>query len=149
ADSPEDPQLVGAMLVAVQDFIKDSFRGGSPVERMDYGESAIFIQRGGHLFLAVSVFGEPGDDFEEALREKLAEVEAAYAGVVEAWDGDKESFADVGSLLKPIWEPTSELTRDDVRLATTAREVLMVSESEFFQGFVRVKVAVVNNTSTV
>jgi hypothetical protein len=149
ADAVEDPESVGAMLVAVQDFVKDSFRKNSPVDRMGYGDNVILLEQGGHCMLAVTVFGEPDREFRELLTETIRNVEATYAGVVENWSGNRADFVGVDQVLAPIWRLTADLTRGDVLLATTAREVQMLSGVEFFQGYVRIKVGVVNNTATV
>ncbi len=149
ADAVEDPESVGAMLVAVQDFVKDSFRKNSPVDRMGYGDNVILLEQGGHSMLAVTVYGEPDREFRELLTETIRNVEATYAGVVENWSGNRADFVGVEQVLAPIWRLTADLTRGDVLLATTAREVQMLSGVEFFQGYVRIKVGIVNNTSTV
>ncbi len=149
ADAVEDAESVGAMLVAVQDFVKDSFRRGSPVDRMGYGDNVILIEQGDYALLAVTVFGDPDREFRELLAETVRKVEMTYAGVIEKWDGSKTALKGVEAILAPIWQLTADLTRGDVLLATTAREVQMLSGVEFFQGFVRLKVGIVNNTSSV
>ncbi len=149
ADAVEDPESVGAMLVAVQDFVKDSFRKGSPVDRMGYGDNVILLEQGDNALLAITVFGEPDREFRELVTETLRNVEASYAGVIENWSGNRADFVGVEAILAPVWTLTAHLTRGDVLLATTAREVQMLSGVEFFQGFVRLKVGIVNNTTTV
>ena len=145
----DDPELVGSMLVAVQDFVKDSFKGRTPLDRMSYGDGSILIERGSNLILAVTIFGEPHKDLRESMLEALSKLEANFAGIVEEWDGDKGAFAGAEGLLAPVWLPTTDLTRGDVLLARTSKEVQMISGAEFFQGYIRLKVGVVNNTTSV
>jgi len=149
ADAVDDPESVGSMLVAVQDFVRDSFRKGSPVDRMGYGDSVILIERGASVILAITVFGEPDAEYRDMMREAARKVEMTYAGVIEQWDGSRTELAGVEPILAPLWELTADLTRGDVLLATTAKEVQMLSGVEFFQGYVRLKVGIVNNTRTV
>ena len=149
ADAVEDAESVGAMLVAVQDFVKDSFKRGSPVDRMGYGDNVILIEKGEYAILAVTVFGDPDREFRDLLVETVRKVEMTYAGVIEKWDGSRTALKGVEAILAPVWQLTADLTRGDVLLATTAREVQMLSGVEFFQGFVRLKVGVVNNTASV
>jgi hypothetical protein len=137
------------MLVSVQDFVRDSFKKGGVVDRMGYGESVILIERGPSVILAITVFGEPDADYRELMRESVRKVEMSYAGVIEKWDGSRTELSGVETLLAPLWGATADLTRADVLLATTAKEVQMLSGVEFFQGYVRLKVGVVNNTRTV
>ncbi len=145
----DDPELVGSMLIAVQDFVKDSFKRPSPLDRMSYGDGSVLIERGAHLILALTIFGEPDSELRESMRDALSKLEANFAGIIEEWDGDRGAFAGAEALLASVWMPTAELTRGDVILATTSREVQMVSGAEFFQGYVRLKVGVVNNTTSV
>ena len=149
ADAVEDPDSVGIMLVAVQEFIRDSFKKGEAVDKMSYGDNAILLRKGAHTIVGVTVFGDPDPAFVDQLQEMVAKVEGTYAGIIEEWDGNKTRFKGVEAILAPLWRPTSDLTRADVLLATNQPIVQMISGVEFFQGFVRLKVAVVNNTPSV
>lgn len=149
ADSVEDADSIGIMLVAVQEFIRDSFKKGEAVDKMSYGDNAILMRKGQHVILGVTVFGESDPAFVDQLQEMVGKVEGTYAGVIEQWDGNKTRFKGVEALLSPLWRPTSDLTRADVLLATQQPVVQMISGVEFFQGYVRLKVAVVNNTPSV
>jgi hypothetical protein len=149
AGAVEDPDSVGVMLVAVQDFIRDSFKKGEAVDRMSYGDNAILLRKGEHIILGVTVFGETDAAFVDLLQEMVGKVEGTYAGIIEEWDGNKTRFKKVEDLLAPLFKPTSDLTRADVLLATNQPVVDMISGVEFFQGYVRLKIAVVNNTPSV
>lgn len=149
ADAVDDPESVGVMLVAVQDFIRDSFKKGDAVDKMSYGDSAVMLKRGNHVILAVTVFGKVEAGFQEQIEEMVHQVEGVYAGIIEEWDGNKNQLAGLEGILAPLWGPTKDLSRADVLLAVKVPEVQMVSGIEFYQGFVRLKVAVVNNTPSV
>jgi hypothetical protein len=129
--------------------VQDSFKKGASINRMSYGDDSILLEKGPHVILAVTVFGEPDEEFGEAMREAVEKVETTYAGVIDKWDGMHATFADVDQILEPLWAATADLTRGDVILATTVREVQMLSATEFYQGFVRLKVSVVNSTGSV
>jgi hypothetical protein len=148
-DSVPDPELVGSMLVAVQEFVRESMRRGEQMDRMGYGDNVILLTRGAHTELAVTIYGEPDAEFRDMMSETVAKVEGHFAGVVEQWSGNRDDFDGVERLLAPVWQLTAGLTRADVALAATKREVQMISAIEFFQGFVRLKVGVVNNTPKV
>lgn len=149
ADAVEDAESVGVMLVAVQDFIRDSFKQGDAVDKMSYGDSAVMLKRGNHVILAATVFGKVDAGFQEQIEEMVHQVEGVYAGIIEEWDGNKKQLAGLEGILAPLWAPTKDLSRADVLLAVKVPEVQMVSGIEFYQGFVRLKVAVVNNTPSV
>ncbi len=147
-DPTPDPEIVGSMLVAIQDFVRDAFSRGAAVDRMSYGEDAVMLERGEHVILAITVFGRTGEDLRESMREAIGAFEARYAGVIENWDGGRQAFAGAEEVLKALWAPTAGLSRADVRHALTTKEVQVLSGVEFFQGFVRLKVAVANNTES-
>lgn len=144
-----DSDVVGSMLVAVQEFVRDAFRAGSPVSQMSYGDNAILLEWGEHVILAVSVFGNPAPALRELMNEVVGKVERAFAGVIGTWDGDRATLAGLGDLLAPLWLGSAKLTRADVEVAMRGADVQMLSAIEFFQGYVRVRVALVNNTPSV
>jgi hypothetical protein len=145
----EDPELVSSMFTAVQSFIKDSFAAEGELNKMGYGENQIIIERGKHIFMAAIVYGEPDQEFTDKVRDTIEGIELSYAGVVEEWDGMMDSFADMDSKVAPIVALTAGISRREVQFATTKQEVRMLSELEFFQGFVRLKVGIKNNTPMV
>ncbi len=149
ADQAADPEVMGAMLVAVQDFMRDSMKRGERVDRMGYGENIIMLTQAEHTELAVTVYGEPDAEYRDLMSDTLANVEAHFAGVIEKWSGNRADFEGVEGLLQPLWQATAGLTRADVALAASKREVQVLSGIDFFQGYVRLKVSVVNNTGSV
>ncbi|MDD1770411.1 MAG: PKD domain-containing protein, partial [Methanomassiliicoccales archaeon] len=58
-----DDEILSSMLIALQSFVKDSFKDESAthLQRLDFGEKMILIEKGDHLFLAVVLHGgSPG-----------------------------------------------------------------------------------------
>ncbi len=145
----EDPELVSSMFTAVQSFIKDSFAAEGELNKMGYGDNQIIIERGRHIFIAAIVYGEPDQEFTDKVRDVIEGIELSYAGIVEEWDGMMDAFSDMETKVAPIAALTLGVSRREVQLATTKQEVRMLSELEFFQGFVRLKVGVKNNTAMV
>jgi hypothetical protein len=145
----EDPELVSSMFTAVQSFIKDSFQAEGELNKMGYGDNQVIIERGNHIFVAAIVYGEPDLEFMDGVRAAIEGIELSYAGIIEGWDGMMDHFSDMDQKLAPVAALTAGITRREVQLATTKQEVLMLSELEFFQGFVRLKVGIKNNTASV
>ncbi len=144
--------LFGGMFTAIQQFIHDSMGGADPasqVGRLDYGENRILVERGKHLFLAVIIFGEENEALRDSMRDVLNRIEGAYAGVVERWTGDQSQLAGVVDFISPLIGMTADLTRETIMTRTVAEGVKMLSEIEFYQGFVRLKIAVRNDTKSV
>jgi predicted GH43/DUF377 family glycosyl hydrolase len=147
-----DTDLFGGMFTAIQQFIHDSMgggEGGAQVGRLDYGENRILVERGNHVFLAAIIYGEEQEALREALRDVINRIEGAYAGVIERWSGDQTQLAGVADFVAPLIGLTQDLTRETIMSRTRKEGVKMISEVEFFQGFVRLKVAVRNDTKTV
>jgi predicted GH43/DUF377 family glycosyl hydrolase len=148
-----DTDLFGGMFTAIQQFIHDSMGGeagsGTQVGRLDYGENRILVERGKHIFLAAIIFGEEVESLREAIRDVVHRIEGSYAGVIERWSGDQTQVAGVGDFVAPLIGLTQDLNREAIMAKTRTVGVKMLSEVEFFQGFVRLKVAVRNDTRTV
>ncbi len=148
-ESLGDPELVSSMFTAVQQFIKDSFSAEGELNKMGYGENQIVIERGKSVFMATINFGEPDKELQETMQTACEKMEYAYAGIIEKWDGNAGSFQNLDKIVAPILALTSGITRQDVLAATTTRDVKVLSQLEFFQGFVRLKVGIKNDTEAV
>ena len=147
-----DTDLFGGMFTAIQQFIHDSMggsEGSSQVGRLYYGENRIIVERGNYIFLAAIIFGEEQDGLREAIKDVVNRIEGSYAGVIERWSGDQTQLAGVGDFVAPLIGLTQDLNREAIMARTRTEGVKMLSEVEFFQGFVRLKVAVRNDTKTV
>ncbi len=145
----EDPELVSSMFSAVQSFIKDSFQAQGELNRLGFGENTILMERGTSIFMAAIIYGEPTDEFSEAMRETIRTIENAYAGIIEDWDGSTTSLEAIDQYVEPFFALTAGRSREDVKAALTEKVVKMPSELEFFQGFVRLKCGVKNDTESV
>ena len=149
-----DTDLFGGMFTAIQQFIQDSMGGANgtgaqQVGRLDYGENTILVERGRHLFLGVIIYGDDRGVLRDAMRDTLNRIEGSYAGVVEKWSGDTSQLAGVAAIVAPLLALTADLSRETITARTTEEGVKMLSEVEFYQGYVRLKVAVRNDTKSV
>jgi len=141
-----DEDVLGGMLTAMMMFIKDSFERSGFLQGMEFGDSKVLIDVGKHSYLAVLVFGFPGPELKEQMEEVLRSVETAFASTIEDWDGKRETFKDASGFLTPLLTGTSDITRAMVEAQVDARKVRILSEWEFVKGFVRLNVAIKNNT---
>ncbi|UCC92277.1 MAG: PKD domain-containing protein, partial [Thermoplasmata archaeon] len=150
AAADRDAQDVFAgMFTAIQDFIKDSMSQKGDLGSFDYGDNRIIIERGRHITCAVTIFGTEPGKLRDEVREVVRQVEGNYAGVIERWDGDKAKLGGITEFAKRILGITGGIDRATVIKATEKKGVKLLSEVEFFQGFVRLKTAVKNDTETV
>ncbi len=101
-----DEDVLSSMLVAIQEFVKDAFKGETDVslKSMDFGNKKIQIHRGKHLFLAVVSNRDVPKKLAGKISSILNDIEEKYGKVLENWDGDVSAFRGVEEILKKIWE---------------------------------------------
>ncbi len=87
-----DDQILGGMLTAIQDFIRDAFKDKTEfgLRRLDFGDSEIHLKRGNNYYIAVVLSGtgqEPAD-LEDKLEKTIERIEENFGEVLENWKGD-------------------------------------------------------------
>ncbi|MFQ6127856.1 MAG: hypothetical protein ACE5QW_03010 [Thermoplasmata archaeon] len=98
-----DTDILSAMLVAVQEFVKDSFRGEEgALDELKFGELRIIIARGKNTVLASVVTGEHPEDIVPQLRMALEDVERKHGRVLEKWSGTEDEVHGVDSVMKDL-----------------------------------------------
>ncbi len=101
-----DEDVISGMLVAIQDFVRTSFKDEANVDlkTVEFGDKKIFLQRGNHLILAAVIRGKAGKYIQDRMKYVLNEIERKYQKVLENWEGDVEKFRGVREILRKIWE---------------------------------------------
>ncbi|NPA75140.1 MAG: hypothetical protein GXO25_03545 [Euryarchaeota archaeon] len=101
-----DEDVISSMLVAIQDFVRESFKdeGNVQLNRIEFGDKKIFIKRGKYLILAAVMRGNIDRFVEHRLETTLKEIETKYADILPNWKGDVEKFRGVRDMLRKIWE---------------------------------------------
>ena len=101
-----DEDVISSMLVAIQDFVRESFKDESKVElkTVEFGDKKIFIERGKYLILAAVMRGEVDRYVQYRVSEVLKEIEKRYADILPTWKGNVEKFRGVREILRKIWE---------------------------------------------
>ena len=91
----KDPELVSAMLTAIQDFVRDSFDAGEQdsLEAMRVGQFNVWIVRGRHSVLAAVIRGTAPADFRDVMRKSIELVEADMGRDMADFDGDAARYA--------------------------------------------------------
>jgi hypothetical protein len=142
-----DLEVVTSMLRAVQIFVRESLGLGEMAElgSMEYGENKIVLQKGRHTILAAVVAGAEPADFRSEMRGVINDIEGEFEPVLNGWNGATGPLAGTRKFLARLGayhvaETPLERVRHDVHFQ---------SELEFYQGFVRVKIAVKNRMPTV
>jgi hypothetical protein len=98
-----DTDILSSMLVAVQEFVKDSFRGEKgALDELKFGELRIIIARGKHTLLASVVHGEHPEDVVPQLTMALEDVEKKHGRVLEKWGGTDQEIHGVDAIMKDL-----------------------------------------------
>lgn len=88
-----DEDILSSMLVAVQDFVKDSFRDHEgALDEMNFGRFQVLLGRGEHIILATIVLGEDSEHLKAQVTRCVNDIEEKYAEALEGWDGDMQSL---------------------------------------------------------
>ncbi|MDI6917772.1 MAG: tetratricopeptide repeat protein, partial [Thermoplasmatales archaeon] len=100
-----DSDIVGGMLTAVQDFVKDSFADKASVSglaRLDYGDRKILIEQGRTVFMAAVISGQESDEIRNDMKNMVGIIEKDYADVVEKWKGDISKLTSIKNVIETL-----------------------------------------------
>ena len=97
----QDPQLVSSMLTAIQDFVRDSFKGAGPqgIDTMRLGDLRLWCEAGTFAMLVAVIRGNPPEELRESLRDVLARIHDERRQTLESFDGDSSGLADIEARL--------------------------------------------------
>ena len=109
----KDPDLVSAMLTAIQDFIADSFQtsGEDQLSILQLGDLRILIEQGPSAVVAAAVRGNVTPDYRLRLSEALEQCHQYYTQEFQSYEGDNAVFVKLPELLKPC---LSSLKHEDI-----------------------------------
>jgi len=100
-----DDQVLSGMFVAIQDFVKDSFKDETSftLRKLDFGEKSILIEKGKYLFLAVILHGKASRKVVSKMKRIVDEIEEKFEFHLIDWDGDLEKFRGLSDNVKRIY----------------------------------------------
>ncbi len=98
----QDPDLVAAMLTAIQDFVKDSFsvQTGDGIKSLRFGELTIWIEEGPQALVAAMIRGNPPQELRLVLQETIEKIHLKLSREIKNFTGETEAF----QLSKPYLE---------------------------------------------
>lgn len=98
-----DSDVLSGMLVAVQEFIKDSFKGEKGMlNEIRFGELRIVVMEGKWTIVACLVRGEKVMDVQPQIAAALADVESKYADLLMNWDGTMDAIPEVDVIMRKL-----------------------------------------------
>lgn len=97
--SPQDvvtrePDLIAAMLTAIQDFVRDAFdaEAGDTLSGFAVGDLRVIVESGSHAVLAAVVRGKSPSTLRLQLREALDRIETSVGSQLQRFDGVVDGF---------------------------------------------------------
>lgn len=96
----KDEDLVASMLVAIQDFVKDSFRSESLLDEVSFGGRRAALVRGQRLILVAVVSRGDADSVIPQMLAAVRTIEERYGAALADWDGRMSSLAGVEDILR-------------------------------------------------
>lgn len=89
-----DPDMVSAMLTALQDFVKDSFSvaSGDGLDTLELGDFNLWLEAGPKAVLACVIRGTAPHELRETMCESLEKVHSFFGPQLTAFDGDQTAF---------------------------------------------------------
>ena len=95
-----DSDVLSGMLVAVQEFIKDSFRGeGGSLDEIRFGEMRIKVLEGKWTIIASLIRGQVTAAHAEQMRAALRDLETRYEDLLIDWDGTMDRIPEVDRIM--------------------------------------------------
>jgi len=97
----KDKDVLGSMFTVVQDFVKDSFRygGDRDLNRLEFGNYKILIERGPNLYLAVASSSDV-DQLASRARDAVNEIEQKFGPELAQFSGRMEPILGIRDLVK-------------------------------------------------
>lgn len=89
----QDPDLVSAMLTAIQDFARDSFSiQDDSVGVLEVGDLSIWLEEGPHATLACVIRGTAPNTLHTTMRASQEKIHRLFDAALRAFDGDARGF---------------------------------------------------------
>jgi tetratricopeptide (TPR) repeat protein len=97
-----DREILGGMLVAIQNFVEDSLMASSSgmLNELRYGRTRILIQRGKFLTLALVITGSEARDLWQRMLKMIEDIEQKYEEILAKWDGDMDKLWGVKNMFE-------------------------------------------------
>lgn len=98
-----DRDLLGGMLVGVQDFVKQTLaaKPGS-LDQLRYGEYTIFFVRGNEVVAAAVATDSDSDEIQYRVMDAIQDFEERHGATLKAWNGDVAAFPGIDASFERV-----------------------------------------------
>jgi len=99
-----DDDILASMFVAIQMFVKDSFKDESStaLNRLDFGNKKILVEKGESFYLAVVLHSDRTGSVPKRMRTVIEDIQMNFGPALKAWDGDLEKVRGVKDSMGPL-----------------------------------------------
>ncbi len=100
--SHKDPDMVSAMLSAINDFVRDSFdvNKDQEIQTIQVGEFNVLIEQGPHAILAGIIEGNPPQELRDVFQQTLEQIHLDFFNSLVHFDGDTSAFEDTKDIIR-------------------------------------------------
>ncbi len=100
-----DDQILSSMFVAIQDFVKESFKDitSFTLRKLEFGDKTVLVEKSDHLYLAVVLHGPASRKVVVKMQLAVAEIEKEFGHVLAGWDGDLDSMRGVSEVANRMY----------------------------------------------
>jgi hypothetical protein len=106
-----DSDLVGGMLTAIRDFVRDSFgQADKELDEIQYGNQRIVVQSGQIVYLAVLIQGIEPEGFRAKLHDFVSDLHVRHARSLREYSGDPSTLPDLQPKLDRLVVDLANLT---------------------------------------
>jgi hypothetical protein len=145
----KDPDMVGAMFTAIQEFVSSSFEGNASIDTIKFGDDNLTITRGHDIYLATVSIGPVSPEFRDSAKAVTRRIEAEYAGIIEDWDGSQARLHGLGPILRQLLEAHGTTTPEEATPKPATGIIVTTPSVEFHHGLVCYKLVVENQSGLV
>lgn len=105
ASASADSDLIGGMLTAIRDFVRDSFgRGQEELDEVQYGDQRIIVSSGRTAYVAAVISGVEPQGFRAHLRQWLSDLHVKYETALRQYTGDPATLPNLTPRLNRLRE---------------------------------------------
>jgi len=99
-----DSDILASMFDSVQNFIEESFQenGNWELNKMEFGENKVVVERGEYVYIAVVYEGELSEKKIQKIRDVIERIEDEFEEELKEWYGNREELEGIGEIIQDL-----------------------------------------------
>jgi len=100
-----DSDILASMFNSVQKFIEESFQesGDWKLNKMEFGDNKVVIERGEYIYIAVVYEGEFNEKKIQEIRDVIERIEDEYGEEIKEWHGNRDELSGVEEIIEDLF----------------------------------------------